>query len=68
MLKVLNKEMPIHVHAHRSMTICTAIRIAQEYDVDLVWSTAPTGSPSRTIWPRISIPVIVGPGMTPAQA
>lgn len=36
MLKVLNKEMPIHMHAHRSDDICTAIRIAQEYDVDLV--------------------------------
>lgn len=36
MLLVLNKEMPVHMHAHRSDDICTAIRLAQEFDFDLV--------------------------------
>ena len=32
-IPVLNKEIPLKVHAHRADDILTAIRIAQEFDV-----------------------------------
>lgn len=65
MLKVLNKEMPIHMHAHRSDDICTAIRIAQEYDVDLVLVHCTDGIAVADYLAKFPYPVIVGPGMTP---
>lgn len=33
LLPVLNKEIPLKAHAHRADDICTAIRIAKEFDV-----------------------------------
>ncbi|MFP4456442.1 MAG: amidohydrolase [Clostridia bacterium] len=36
LLKVLNHELPLHVHAHRADDIMTAIRIAKEFDVKMV--------------------------------
>lgn len=65
MLKVLNKEMPIHMHAHRSDDICTAIRIAQEYDVDLVLVHCTDGVAVADYLAKFNYPVIIGPGMTP---
>lgn len=34
-IEVLNKEMPLRLHAHRADDIVTAIRLAKEFDVDL---------------------------------
>ena len=65
MLKVLSKEMPIHMHAHRSDDICTAIRIAREYDVDLVLVHCTDGIAIADYLAKFPYPVIVGPGMTP---
>ncbi len=36
LLPVLKKEIPLHAHAHRADDIFTAIRIAKEFDLDLV--------------------------------
>ncbi len=36
LLKVLNHELPLHVHAHRADDIMTAIRIAKEFEIDMV--------------------------------
>jgi len=65
MVKVLNWEMPIHMHAHRSDDICTAIRIAQEYDIDLVLVHCTDGIAIADYLAKFNYPVIVGPGMTP---
>ncbi|MEG0804032.1 MAG: amidohydrolase family protein [Pygmaiobacter sp.] len=65
MLLVLNKEMPIHVHAHRSDDICTAVRLAQEYDIDLVLVHCTDGIAVADYLAKFSYPVIVGPSMTP---
>ncbi|MBP8613459.1 MAG: amidohydrolase [Firmicutes bacterium] len=34
LIKVLNREIPLRVHAHRADDIVTAIRIAEEFDID----------------------------------
>ncbi len=36
LLPVLKKEIPLHAHAHRADDIFTAVRIAKEFDLDLV--------------------------------
>ena len=35
MLPVIRKEIPLKAHAHRADDICTAIRIAKEFGVNL---------------------------------
>ncbi len=65
MLLVLDKKMPIHVHAHRSDDICTAVRLAQEYDLDMVLVHGTDAIPVADYLAEFSYPVIVGPGMTP---
>lgn len=65
MLRVINREMPIHVHVHRSDDICTAIRIAKEYDLDMVLVHCTDGIAVADYLAENPYPVIVGPGMTP---
>ncbi|MBQ8648079.1 MAG: amidohydrolase family protein [Oscillospiraceae bacterium] len=65
MLLVLEKKMPLHVHAHRSDDICTAVRIAQEYDLDLVLVHGTDAIPVADYLAQFPYSVIVGPGMTP---
>ena len=35
LLPLINKEIPLKAHAHQANDICTALRIAREYDVDI---------------------------------
>lgn len=65
LLLVLEKKMPIHVHAHRSDDICTAVRIAKEYDIDLVLVHCTDGIAVADYLAKFDYPVIVGPSMTP---
>ncbi len=65
MLLTLEKKMPIHVHAHRSDDICTAVRLAQEYDLDMVLVHGTDAVPVADYLAKFHYPVIVGPGMTP---
>lgn len=65
MLLVLDKKMPIHMHAHRSDDICTAIRIAQEYDVDLVLIHCTDGIAIADILAQYDYPAVLGPTMSP---
>ena len=65
MLLVLEKKMPIHFHAHRSDDICTAVRLAQEYDLDMVLGHGTDAIPVADYLAKFPYPVIVGPGMTP---
>lgn len=65
MLQVLDKKMPIHFHAHRSDDICTAVRLAREYDLDMVLVHGTDAIPVADYLAQFNYPVIVGPGMTP---
>ena len=61
MLKVLDREMPIHVHVHRADDIATALRIVREFEVDLVLHH---GTESFLLTDQIrsaGIPVVYGP-------
>ena len=64
MLLVLDKKMPVHMHAHRSDDICTAVRIAQEYDFDMVILHGTDAIPVADYLARFNYPVVVGPSMS----
>lgn len=65
MLLVLNREIPVHAHAHRADDICTAIRIANEYNLKLVIVHATDGIRIKNHLAKFDYPVILGPTMYP---
>jgi len=64
LLLVLQRQIPLRAHAHRADDIATAIRIAEEFQVDLVIEH---GTEAQKLIPQLKarqIPVIVGPTLT----
>ena len=75
----LSREIPTHIHAHRADDIMTAIRIAEEFHLDLVLIHATEGYKIADILAEKGIPCIPGPvlfsrmklelrGLTPRNA
>ena len=63
-IPVLKKEIPVKAHAHRADDLLTAIRIANEFDIDM---TLDHGTESHLVASEIKasgFPVIVGPDLT----
>ena len=58
---VLNKKIPAHIHAHRADDIFTALRIADEFDIDIVLIHATEGYKIADILVERGIPCVVGP-------
>lgn len=59
--KVLTKEIPAHIHAHRADDIMTAIRLAKEFDFDLVLIHATEGYKIADILAQEGVPCVPGP-------
>jgi imidazolonepropionase-like amidohydrolase len=59
--RVLTRELPAHIHAHRADDILTAIRIADEFALDLVLIHATEGHKVAEILAQRGVPCIVGP-------
>lgn len=64
MLQVLNKEIPLKVHAHRADDILTAMRIADEFDVDITLDHCTEGHLIAKYIKNAGLNAIVGPNMT----
>lgn len=61
LIKVLKKEIPLRAHAHRADDIITAIRIAEEFDVDLTLEHCTEGHKIADIIFNKGYRVTVGP-------
>ena len=59
--KVVRREMKARVHAHRADDMLTAIRIAEEFDLDLTLEHATEGYKIADILAAKGIPVTAGP-------
>ncbi len=64
LLPLLKKEIPLHAHAHRADDIFTAIRIAEEFDLDLVLVHATEGYMIADELKEKGYPVLAGPILT----
>lgn len=64
LLPVLRKEIPIHAHAHRSDDIFTAIRIAKEFDINLVLVHCTEGHLITEELKSDGFPILLGPILT----
>lgn len=62
--KVLNKEMPLRVHAHRADDILTALRIKREFDIDITIEHCTEGHHIADYIAQHDIRVSVGPTMS----
>lgn len=63
-LPVLNREIPIKAHAHRTDDILTAIRIAKEFGLDMTLDHCTEGHLIAEEIARSGFPAIVGPDLT----
>lgn len=59
--RVLRREIPLRVHAHRADDILTAVRIAREFDVELVVEHATEADRVAEVLARENVPVVLGP-------
>lgn len=64
LVRVLKKEVPLRVHAHRADDIMTAVRIAREFKIDLVIEHCTEGHLVAEHLARLNVPAIVGPIIT----
>ncbi len=59
--RVLNRGMRVHIHAHRADDILTAVRIAEEFNLDLNIEHATEGYKIADILAKKGVPCTVGP-------
>lgn len=64
MLPVIRKEIPVKIHAHRADDICSAIRIAKEFDIDITIEHCSDGDVIAEVLEREGYPINLGPTLT----
>ena len=62
--RVLKREIPLRLHAHRADDIMTAVRIAREFDLDLIIEHCTEGYKVAEELARFNIPAVIGPIIT----
>ncbi len=61
LIPVLNREIPVKIHAHRADDICSAIRISKEFNIDITIEHCTDGEAVLEILKRENVPVMLGP-------
>ena len=64
MIPVLKREIPVKIHAHRADDICSAIRIAKEFDVDVTIEHCSDGDAVADVLEREQLPLMLGPTLS----
>ena len=62
LIPVLNREIPMRVHAHRADDAVTAHRICREFDIDMTWEHATEGHRLCDWLVENNLPTVWGPG------
>ncbi len=61
---VLRREIPFRAHAHRADDAATAIRICEEFDVEMSWEHATEGHRIAEYIAEKGVPAVWGPSLT----
>ncbi len=64
LIPVLKKEIPFRAHAHRADDVTTAIRICEEFDVEMSWEHATEGHRIADYIAEKKVPAVWGPSLT----
>jgi imidazolonepropionase-like amidohydrolase len=63
LIPVLKKEIPLRAHAHRADDLATAVRICEEFNVDMSWEHATEGHRVAKWIAKKGIPAVWGPSL-----
>jgi imidazolonepropionase-like amidohydrolase len=63
LIPVLKREIPLRAHAHRADDVATAIRIAEEFGLEMSWEHATEGHRIAEFIAGKGIPAVWGPGL-----
>jgi imidazolonepropionase-like amidohydrolase len=66
-VKVLKKEIPINIHCHQHNDIVTAIRLADEFKINLMLIHATESHKITEYIAERKIPVSIGPSIVPRE-
>ncbi len=58
---VIRRKLPLKIHAHRADDICTAIRIAEEFHIDITLEHCTEGHLITSLLQEKKLPVMLGP-------
>ncbi|MFP3950953.1 MAG: amidohydrolase [Candidatus Bathyarchaeia archaeon] len=61
---VIKKEIPLRAHAHRADDVATAVRIAEEFELNMSWEHATEGHRIAEWIANKGIPAVWGPSLT----
>jgi imidazolonepropionase-like amidohydrolase len=64
LVPVLKKEIPLRAHAHRADDVATAIRICEEFNVEMSWEHATEGHRIADYIAEKKVPAVWGPSLT----
>jgi imidazolonepropionase-like amidohydrolase len=64
LIPVLKKEIPFRAHAHRADDLATAIRICEEFDVEMSWEHATEGHRIADYVAKKKVSAVWGPSLT----
>lgn len=64
LIKALNREIPVRIHAHRADDILSAVRLAKEFNLDLRIEHCTEGHLIATELAHLNLKVSVGPTLT----
>jgi len=63
-VRVLRREIPLRIHAHRVDDILTALRIAAEFDIPITLEHCTEGHKIAAELARRQVPCVIGPSLT----
>lgn len=64
LLPVIKREIPVKIHAHRADDICSAIRLAKEFNLDVTIEHCSDGDIIADVLEREKLPIMLGPTLT----
>ena len=64
LVPVLRREIPLRAHAHRADDLATAVRICEEFGVEMSWEHATEGHRVAELLVEKGIPAVWGPSLT----
>lgn len=64
LLPVIRREIPVKVHAHRADDICSALRLAAEFNIDVTIEHCTDGEAIADILLAKQVPVMLGPTLS----
>lgn len=62
--EVIRKKLPLKVHVHRADDICTALRIAEEFDVRITLDHCTEGHLLLDLIKQKNVPILLGPALS----